>query len=345
MKIKYQIFISSTYEDLKDVREQIIKCILEMGHIPVGMEMFSAANEDQWRIIQKQIDECDYYTVILAHRYGSLDRNISYTEKEYDYAISKNIPILGFVIDDTTKWSSKFIDKEENTVRNLNLFKEKVKTKMVSYWKSAEDIYGKFAISLGKAISTHERPGYIRANEVANIDVYNEVTRLSNENSKLREEIIKINISVSNNEEQKRIELLKILELNERVIPIRFQGNTEWNRDHKMTYLELFEIIAERLIIEADEMELKKAIALSASGQTTYNANTPTPSNKFIEWMADLNVLDLVEQSQKGHPLVDKNKYWTLTNKGRELFKNLRKLKLMTGIQEDGEEVEEIIEK
>jgi Domain of unknown function (DUF4062) len=54
--VKYQIFISSTYEDLKDEREQVIKACLEMGHIPVGMEMFSAADEEQWRIITRQID-------------------------------------------------------------------------------------------------------------------------------------------------------------------------------------------------------------------------------------------------------------------------------------------------
>lgn len=345
MKIKYQIFISSTYDDLRDVREQIIKCILEMGHIPVGMEMFSAANEDQWRIIQKQIDECDYYAVILAHRYGSLDKGISYTEKEYDYAVSKNIPILGFVIDDTAKWSSKFVDKEEDIVKKLNLFKEKVKSKMINFWKAAEDIYGKFAISLGKAISTYERPGYVRANEVANIEVYNEVTRLSNENSKLRDEINKITISVKSNEEQKGLDLLRTLELNERIIPIKFLGNNEWNKDNKVTYLKLFEVIAERLIIEADEMELKKAIALGVSGQTNYNPSTPVANNRFIEWMADLNVLDLVGESQKSHALSDSNKYWTLTDKGRDLFKNLRKLKLMRGILEGKEELEENFEK
>ncbi|HDZ8843871.1 TPA: DUF4062 domain-containing protein [Aeromonas dhakensis] len=47
MDKKYQVFISSTYEDLKDEREQVIKSVLEMGHIPVGMEMFSAADEEQ----------------------------------------------------------------------------------------------------------------------------------------------------------------------------------------------------------------------------------------------------------------------------------------------------------
>jgi hypothetical protein len=66
--------------------------------LPVGMEMFSAANEEQWKIIQKQIDDCDYYVVIIAHRYGSLDKTISYTEKEYDYAVLKDIPVLGFCL-------------------------------------------------------------------------------------------------------------------------------------------------------------------------------------------------------------------------------------------------------
>jgi hypothetical protein len=345
MKIKYQIFISSTYEDLKDVREQLIKCILEMGHIPVGMEMFSAANEDQWKIIQKQIDECDYYTVIVAHRYGSLDKGISYTEKEYNYAVSKDVPVLGFIIDETTKWSSRFIDKEEATVEKLNLFKEKIKTKMISFWKSTEDIYGKFAVSLGKAISAHERPGYIRANEVANIDVYNEVTRLSNENSKLRNEINQINTSFNNNEEQKRLELLKTLEINKRVVPIFFQGEREWNMSNNVTYLKLFEIIAEILIIEANEVELKEAIAFGVSGKGNYKKTNPVPNNWFNEWMADLNVLDLIEQSKKSHSLSDNSKYWTLTDAGRGLFKNLRKLKLISGIREIKGKLEEKPEK
>jgi hypothetical protein len=34
MDKKYQIFISSTFDDLKDERDQVIKAILEMGHIP-----------------------------------------------------------------------------------------------------------------------------------------------------------------------------------------------------------------------------------------------------------------------------------------------------------------------
>lgn len=52
MSVKYQVFISSTYEDLREERDQVVRAILEMGHIPVGMEMFSAADEEQWKIMQ-----------------------------------------------------------------------------------------------------------------------------------------------------------------------------------------------------------------------------------------------------------------------------------------------------
>src|SRR5207244_2864020 len=70
---------SSTYDDLRAEREQVLRAVLEMGHIPVGMEMFSAADEEQWKIIARHIDESDYYIVIVAHRYGSITpEGISY---------------------------------------------------------------------------------------------------------------------------------------------------------------------------------------------------------------------------------------------------------------------------
>ena len=62
------------------------------------MQMFPASNDDQWTLIRQVIDDCDYYIVIIGGRYGSTDADgLSFTEKEYDYAVSKGIPVLGFV--------------------------------------------------------------------------------------------------------------------------------------------------------------------------------------------------------------------------------------------------------
>ncbi len=158
MKIKYQIFISSTYEDLKDEREVAIKSILEMGHIPVGMEMFSAGDEQQWELIKRQIDDCDYYVVIVAHRYGSTDGSVSYTEKEYDYAVRQAIPVLGFIIDDNAEWPKSKMDDDTLKQQALLSFKNKLKKKIVNFWSGMEDLHAKVAIALSKATTAYPRP-------------------------------------------------------------------------------------------------------------------------------------------------------------------------------------------
>ena len=93
MERKYQVFISSTYEDLKTERQAAISCLLDMNCIPVGMEQFPASSLSQWEYIKKMIDMSDYYLLIVAGKYGSIDpeENISYTEKEYRYAIHKKM--------------------------------------------------------------------------------------------------------------------------------------------------------------------------------------------------------------------------------------------------------------
>ena len=94
MNKRYQIFVSSTYEDLKEERRTVLSAVQDMEDIPSGMEMFPATDEEQFNFIKKIIDNSDYYVVIVAGRYGSIAPDgLSYTEKEYDYAVSKGIRV------------------------------------------------------------------------------------------------------------------------------------------------------------------------------------------------------------------------------------------------------------
>jgi Domain of unknown function (DUF4062) len=97
-EIIYTVFVSSTYEDLREERAEVQKALLKLGCMPIGMELFGSADEDTWEFIKRQIAESDYYVVVLADRYGSLAPDgVSYTEKEYDYAREIQKPILAFV--------------------------------------------------------------------------------------------------------------------------------------------------------------------------------------------------------------------------------------------------------
>ena len=75
MDKRHQVFVSSTYEDLQNERKEVMQALLELDCIPAGMELFPASNEDQWTLIKRIIDDCDYYIVIIGGRYGSTNEN------------------------------------------------------------------------------------------------------------------------------------------------------------------------------------------------------------------------------------------------------------------------------
>lgn len=53
MDKRYQVFVSSTFTDLKEERKAIIEGLLNAKYIPAGMEMFSASNDEQFKYIKR----------------------------------------------------------------------------------------------------------------------------------------------------------------------------------------------------------------------------------------------------------------------------------------------------
>ncbi|MEH7239546.1 tyrosine-type recombinase/integrase [Bacillus sp. JJ1562] len=165
---KYQIFISSTYTDLIKAREVVTTSILTMYHFPVGMEMFSAGDDDQWTVIKRTIDISDYYVLIIGHRYGSVTaEGISYTEKEYNYARQKGIPILTFIKD--REASTKPFERETNIKlqEKLNSFIDKtMESRMCDFWENEEQLSSKVTVALMKEFNNNPRPGWIRNSQI-----------------------------------------------------------------------------------------------------------------------------------------------------------------------------------
>src|SRR3954449_11222354 len=98
---KLQVFVSSTYADLRDERQAAVEAILTAGHIPAGMELFAAGDESQMNAIRRWIDESDVFLLILGGRYGSIDpsNGKSYIHLEYEYAVEQGKPFFAVVID------------------------------------------------------------------------------------------------------------------------------------------------------------------------------------------------------------------------------------------------------
>lgn len=146
MNKKLQVFVSSTYTDLIEERQAAVEAILEAGHIPAGMELFKAG-KSQIKTIRKWIDESDVYMLILGGRYGSIEEEsgLSYTELEYQYALSKNMPVFAIVLKESflfAKASTKgrnTIFEKENTSK-YDIFKKYVEDNIVKYVENVDQI-------------------------------------------------------------------------------------------------------------------------------------------------------------------------------------------------------------
>ena len=165
--VRYQIFLSSTYEDLRLERQQATQTILEMGHMPAGMELFPASDLSQWELIKRVIDESDYYVIIVGGRYGSVhsDTGISFTEMEYDYATSVGIPVLGFVRRDPTSVAAKYYEQDPQKKEKLDAFRGKVTNKICRLYDEPSDLGMLVMKSLMSETRINPRIGWVRADQ------------------------------------------------------------------------------------------------------------------------------------------------------------------------------------
>lgn len=152
--------------------------------------MFSAGDEEQWEIIKDTIDSSDYYILIIAHRYGSkTNEGISYTEKEYQYAKSKGIPILAFIIDNEVLVKPDYMEKDLDSIEKLKLFKNDVTDgRIVQWWGSKEELSQLVTNSLYKQFNRKKRPGWVRADNINLEETQNELIQMSKKIRKLEEE-------------------------------------------------------------------------------------------------------------------------------------------------------------
>lgn len=165
---KYQVFISSTYVDLVEERKSVHDALLLAGYLPVEMENFGSAGMNQTDYINSLLDQTDYYVLIIAGKYGSINKDgISYTEAEYDYAVKKGIPVLPFLYKDIKKLSLEKSETDSSRVEKLDKFRKKVSDSLlVSFYDSKEKLASQVLASLDKAVRNIDRPGWVRADQV-----------------------------------------------------------------------------------------------------------------------------------------------------------------------------------
>ena len=129
------------------------------------MELFPAADDEQFEFIKREIDLSDYYLVIIAGRYGSLaDDGASFTEKEFDYAVTQGKPILAFLVKDPKKLTVDKSEEEKKGKAKLQQFKEKAKkSRVAKFYNNPDELKSQVLQSLAYEFRVNPKRGWIPA--------------------------------------------------------------------------------------------------------------------------------------------------------------------------------------
>lgn len=336
MDKRYQVFVSSTFADLQEERQEVMQALLELECIPAGMELFPAANEDQWTLIKKVIDDCDYYIVIVAGRYGSLGPDeISYTEMEYRYAIESGKPVIAFLHSAPDSIPSDQCEKTHDGQVKLAEFCELVKGKVCKFWDSPEDLGGKVSRSVIQLIKNHPAVGWVRADMVSDASAAQEILTL-------RKQIEELQGKLSNAREQAP-KGTEILAQGEDIYTINFalemRHTGHINRRTTITSIvdiswnNIFIAVSPLLIDEASDIEFLDALdritALTARDALTKQyadwkfGDLHITTEHFQTIKVQLRALGLIAESKKNRSVKDNKTYWTLTPYGDAVMTRL----------------------
>jgi len=151
-----KVFISSTYEDLKNFRELLWNELKGLDIQILGMEDFGARSSNPLETCMKEIEKCQVYIGIIAYKYGSEEKNSkkSYTQLEYEKAFELNKEILIYIFSDEGFISPKYIDFDYKA--NLLLeFKKTLKERhTISFFTQPEELAQKVYNDIRKLIPT-----------------------------------------------------------------------------------------------------------------------------------------------------------------------------------------------
>ncbi|HEY0167895.1 MAG TPA: DUF4062 domain-containing protein [Jatrophihabitans sp.] len=354
---RYQVFVSSTYLDLKLERKAVIAALLECDAFPARMELFPAADDDAWTLIKRVIDDSDYYLLVIGGKYGSLDPvdDVGYTEKEYDYAVKQGKPVMAFLHAKPEQIPMVLSESTEAMQAKLSAFREKVRSsKHVKFWDGPDSLAGQVALSFNRFIRSYPAVGWVRADTLTNAQSLQALADAHARIEDLQQQLGAVRTGPPPGTEG----LAQGSE--EFTLPFLVRGSyknanggqtsaaewvflsVEWN--------EVFAAIGPSLLQECEESALRDALQSQVgllkymelrdgfqqsimNKHTAVSANTIRITSREVDdedfgtVLVQLMALGLIEKSSRKRSVNDTRSYWSLTPFGQTRVIQLRALK------------------
>jgi len=323
--MKYHIFIGSTLDDLKNERKELIRIVMELGHIPVIADYLDSDARSYLKILQKVIEECDYFVALVAHKYSAADGKVSPLISQCSTAAKKGIPVLALVIDEKARSKPAKKEKDPALIRKLNDFKTRLQEGPCETWLNVPDLCQKAQSLLVQELNVNARPGWVRAEKLIDPTVANEISRLSSENNALRHQVILDDNAAVNKLRDQLKQALRVLALNKVTLSFYYASGDNWENSRQFRYMRIFKLLVPELALGKNTAEISRFLGtvLNPDLDKTVRKDYPTPSNTIKKIMADFSMLKLVkcineEEGTAGEEI------WEITEYGKELYSAYR---------------------
>lgn len=341
MNKRYQVFISSTFTDLIEERQAVLKAILELDQFPAGMELFPAVDSTAWDLIKDVIRSSDYYVLIIGGRYGSVDEEgLSYTQKEYEYAVAEGKPVIPLLHKSPEALPRDKTETEKEAWENLNQFRENVEANHTCvYWESPLELKSQLIIGLTATMKRMPTIGWIRADQLPSEDTTKELLDLRKKVDQLQGQLDSEQTEAPEgaSELSQGAEIFTAGATVHRSVGGHGLTNETNNLEVKLSWNEIFSAIGPMMIDEAPESDLTRGInslidtKIGAKVRQRFSGSRvhsiQIKNDAFQTVIVQLRALGLIAKSVKQRSVKDKSTYWTLTGYGDNVMVNLRAIR------------------
>lgn len=320
MERRYQVFISSTYGDLKEERGEIIQALLELDCIPAGMELFPAATVEAWELIKGVIDDSDYYCLVIGGRYGSLGTNgLSFTEMEYDYAASQNKPIMAFVHSDPDQLPAGKVERTDAGKKSLQEFRAKVEQNHHRRaWGTAAELGGLVSRGLVNMRKSSPAEGWVRGRYAATDSMLVEL-------AELRAKVAELTAAVSTVVVEPLTSNFARGETKHRLYLSYLEKGGKERKNHtvSMSWDLILKYVGPALINECDDSEFDEKLRLCGYHVAESELATKIEYSSIViptvvrdQVKIQLQALGQMATGIRRRAVADKKIYWRLTESG-----------------------------
>lgn len=158
-----RVYISSTFEDLREHRLAATQVLRQLGHNVVAMEDYVAESSVPLGKVLPDVEAADVIVEIVAWRYGYVPQvgptvpgatagKTSITEYEYRKAIEKGKPVLAFLLDERAPWPAHLIDgvREPRKATAVSAFRAELqRNRLVSFFTTPDSLAARVSAAVG----------------------------------------------------------------------------------------------------------------------------------------------------------------------------------------------------